>query len=117
MQQLTIYIQETDHWGRKPLYLRLLELARSGGGAGATVLRGVAGFGASSHLIHTAGFADLHQNLPLVIVIVDTDERIAALLPQIVEFVTPGGGLITIQPVESHIYLHAHKQDRGTSHE
>lgn len=113
MQQLTVYIQETDHWGRRPLYLHILELVRAGGGAGATVLKGVAGYSASSRSIHTAGFADLQQRLPLVILIVDTEERIDAFVPQLEELIRPNGGLITVQDLEGHSYLHPHKGGGG----
>src|SRR3954447_17336672 len=76
MQQLSIYIKETDHVERRPLYLRILEMVKAGGGAGATVLKGSAGYSASSRSIRTAGFADIHQELPLLILVVDTEERI-----------------------------------------
>ena len=115
MQQLTVYIQETDHWGHRPLYLRILELVRRSGGAGATVLRGVAGYSASSRSIRTAGFADLQQRLPLVILIVDTEERVDALLPELEELVRPNGGLITVQDLEGHSYLHPHKRGGGAN--
>ncbi len=112
MQQLTVYIQETDHWGHRPLYLKILEMVREGG-AGATVVKGVAGYSASSRSIHRAGFADLQQRLPLVILIVDTQERVGAFLPQLEELVRPNGGLITVQDLEGHSYLHPHKQTGG----
>jgi PII-like signaling protein len=113
MQQVTVYIQETDHIGHQPLYLRILELVRASGGAGASVLKGVAGYSASSRSIHTAGFADLRQRLPLVILIVDTQERVDALLPQLEQLVQPNGGLITVQDLEGHCYLHPHKPARS----
>lgn len=115
MQQLTVYVQETDHAGGRPLYLAILELVRASGGAGATVLRGVAGYSASSRRIHTAGFADLRQNLPLVVVIIDTEERVDALLPQLEDMVSPNGGLITVQDIEGHCYLHPHQPRRGAA--
>jgi PII-like signaling protein len=113
MQQLTIYFQETDHWGHRPLYLRILELVRTANGAGATVLRGVAGYSASSRSIHTAGFADLQPRLPLVVIVVDTEERVNALIPQLEELIRPNGGLITVQDLEGHSYLHPHKPRGG----
>jgi len=114
MQQLTVYIQETDHVGGRPLYLAILELVRASGGAGASVLKGVAGYSASSHSIHRAGFADLRQNLPLVVLIVDTEERVDALLPLLEDLVRPNGGLITVQDLEGHSYLHRHER-RGSA--
>lgn len=106
MQQLTIYISETDHYERRPLYLRILELAREHDAAGATVLRGLAGYSASSHAIRTAGFADLLQKLPLVVVIVDNAQKIEGLLPHLETMVQVNGGLITVQDLEGHCYLH-----------
>src|SRR5215210_1692432 len=102
MQELTVYISETDHIERKPLYLRILEVVRAHDGAGATVLKGIAGYSASSHAIQTAGFADIHQKLPLVIVVVDEPSRIEAMLPEIEDMVRPNGGLVTVQDLEAH---------------
>src|SRR5689334_7026707 len=64
MQQLTIYISETDHYEGKPLFLGILALAKQHDAAGATVLKGFAGYSASSHRMQTVGFADLLQKLP-----------------------------------------------------
>jgi len=106
MQQLTIYIKETDHIEHRPLYLKILELARTNGGAGATVFKGIAGYSSTSRSIQTAGFADVQQNLPLVVVIVDSAWRIELLLPQLETMVRANGGLITVQDLEAHSYLH-----------
>ena len=106
MQQLSIYIKETDHVERKPLYLKILELVKTNNAAWATVLKGGAGYSASSRSIHTAGLVDIHQELPLVVVIVDTETRIESLLPQLEAWVSFNGGLITIQDLEGHCYLH-----------
>src|SRR6476620_8120639 len=113
MQQLTIYIKETDHVDRRPLYLKILELVRSSGGAGATVFKGIAGYSASSRSIQTAGFADVQQHLPLVIVIVDTSSRVEALLPQLEDMVRLNGGLITVENLEGHSYLHPNVREAG----
>jgi uncharacterized protein len=113
MQKLTVYMQETDHVDGRPLYLTILETVRAMGGAGATVLKGMAGYSASSRSIHTAGFADLRQNLPLVVVIVDTEDRVDVLLPRLEDLVRPNGGLITVQNLEGHSYLHRHEHDGG----
>ncbi len=106
MQQLTIFISETDHYERKPLYLKILELAREHNSAGATVLKGLAGYSASSHTIQTSGFADLQQKLPLVIIIVDAAWRVEPMLPLLEAMVRVNGGLITVQDLEAHRYLH-----------
>lgn len=107
MQQLTVYIKETDHAGRRPLYLAILEMVQENDCAGATVFRGIAGYSSSSRTIQRAGFADIQQHLPLVIVIVDTASRIEILLPRLEGMVHPNGGLLTIQDLEGHRYLHA----------
>ena len=111
MQQLTVYINETDHLDRKPLYLKILELVKAQDAAGATMLKGMGGYSASSHAIHTAGFTDIRQNLPLVIIIVDTEEKIKDMLLPLERMVRPNGGLITVQNLEGHCYVHpSHKK-------
>jgi PII-like signaling protein len=106
MQQLTIYIKETDHVAHRPLYLKILELIKDNNGAGATMLKGVAGYSSSSHAIQTAGFADIQHKLPLVIVVVETASWIEAILPQLETLLQSCGGLLTIQDLEAHRYLH-----------
>lgn len=106
MQQLSVYIKETDHIHRKPLFLEILQLVRVHSGAGATVLKGLAGYSASSRSITTVGLADLQQKLPMVIIIVDAAWRIRLMLPQIEEWVHVNGGLVTVQDLEAHRYLH-----------
>ncbi|HEX9989854.1 MAG TPA: DUF190 domain-containing protein [Chloroflexia bacterium] len=106
MQQLTIYIKETDHVAHRPLYLKVLELIKENNGAGATMLKGVAGYSSSSHAIQTAGFADIQHKLPLVIVVVETAAWIEAILPQLEALLQSCGGLLTIQHLEAHRYLH-----------
>ncbi len=106
MQQLTVYIGETDHIEHRPLYLKILERVKANSGAGATVLKGLAGYSASSRSIHTVGFADVQQKLPLVIVIVDADWRVELMLPQLEAWVQVNGGLVTVQDLEAHRYLH-----------
>src|SRR5215212_4993666 len=106
MQQLTVYITETDHFERRPLYVKVLGLVKQHDGAGATVLKGLAGYSSSSRSIHASGFADIQQKLPLVIVIVDAAWRVQAMLPELEAMVRPNGGLITVQNLEGHHYLH-----------
>jgi uncharacterized protein len=110
MQQVSVYITETDQFEHRPLYLKILELVKGYDAAGATVLKGLAGYSASSHAIHTSHLADIKQSLPLVIVIVDTEEKVTELLPHLEEMIRPNGGLITVQNLEGHCYLHPHKQ-------
>ena len=81
---MRILIGESDRFRGKPLYEALLELFRKKGLAGATVLRGVAGFGASS-VVHTERVLRLSLDLPIIIEVVETEETIQSLLPEHVE--------------------------------
>jgi PII-like signaling protein len=82
-------IGESDRWHHKPLYTEIVHRAHKAGLAGATVLRGIEGFGASN-LIHTSRLLSLSDDLPMVIVIIDTHDRVDAFLPQLDELVTEG---------------------------
>lgn len=93
---MRIYIGEADSHGSKPLHHALVDLFRERKLAGATVLRGILGFGAKSHL-HSAHLLRLSQDLPLVIEVVDTQENIDRVMPEVEEMVTEG--LITMEPV------------------
>jgi PII-like signaling protein len=92
-----IYIGETDRWHGQPLYMAILLKAREMGLAGGTVFRGIAGYGANS-VIHTANILRLSEDLPVVIEIVDADEKIQAFLPVLDEMVKEG--LIVMREVE-----------------
>jgi len=98
---LRIFIGESDRHGHRPAWQAIVELARAEGLAGATVLRGVAGFGHSSRL-HTATILRLSEDLPIVVEIVDTAERIDAFLPRLEPLVQ--GGLITLERAEVLVY-------------
>src|SRR5213080_2128718 len=91
---MRVFIGESDKYHGKPLYEALLERFRSKGLAGATVLRGVAGFGASSKM-HTDKVLRLSIDLPIIIEIVETEEAIQGILPDLSEMI--GGGLITLE--------------------
>ena len=106
-QILRIYIGESDCIHHKPLYEAIVLKAREAGLAGATVLRGAMGFGASSHL-HTAKILRLSMDLPVVIEIVDSAEKIAGFLPYLEEVVT--GGLVTMEEVRILKYHGAAKE-------
>lgn len=93
---LRIFIGESDRWQHKPLYEAVVLKAREMHLAGATVLRGPMGFGKTSRL-HTAKILRLSMDLPLVIEIVDTEERINTFLPVLDEMMT--GGLVTLEKV------------------
>ena len=115
-QRLVIYIGEADQWRGKPLYAAILEALRARGLAGATVVRGVAGFGAHSR-IHTAAIVRLSEDLPLRIEVVDSAEKIAHALEYITPMVTEG--LITLDEVRvvkyTHRYLNPLPADRHVS--
>jgi hypothetical protein len=91
-----IFIGESDAWNGRPLALALLERLRAEGFAGATVWRGSAGFGAHS-VVHTSQILRLSQDLPVVVEVVDTPERVEMLLPILDEMV--GEGLVTLEDV------------------
>jgi len=93
---MRIFIGESDSWERRPLVTALLELFRSKHLAGATVLRGVAGFGPNS-ILHTAKILKLSNDLPLVIEVVDSQEHLDAVLPEVDRMMS--GGLITMEKV------------------
>ena len=95
--RLTIFVGEDDQWHHRPLYHEIVHRAHQAGLAGASVLRGVEGYGASSR-IHTTRLLSLSEDLPMAIVIVDQEDRIRAFLPQLDELVTEG--LVIIDPVE-----------------
>jgi uncharacterized protein len=93
---LRIFVGESDRWHGKPLYEAIVRLAREQGMAGATVLRGLEGFGADSHL-HTARILRLSEDLPIVIEMVDTEERIDAILPLLDPMIAEG--MVTVERV------------------
>jgi uncharacterized protein len=94
---LRIFIGESDRYHRQPLYEAIVLKARELELAGATVLRGPMGFGKSSHL-HTAKILRLSMDLPMVIEIIDSDEKVNAFLPALDEMM--GGGLVTLEKVK-----------------
>ncbi|HWG22720.1 DUF190 domain-containing protein [Actinospica sp.] len=101
-RRLTIFVGESDQFHHHPLYTEIVHRAHHAGLAGATVMRGIEGFGASSH-IHTTRFLSLSQDLPVAIIVVDERERIDAFLPQLDELVTEG--LVIIDDVEVIRYV------------
>jgi PII-like signaling protein len=107
--RLTIWIGADDIWHHKPLSHEIVRRAREAGLAGATVLHGVEGYGSHS-VVHTVHLLSMIDNLPLVIVIVDSEDSIRAFLPQLDELVNEG--MVTLDQVESIRYA----DNRKTAH-
>ena len=93
--RVSIYIGEADHWHGRPLYQAIVELLRERGIAGATVVRGIEGFGAKARL-HSARILRLSEDLPIVIEVVDSEDRLRAVLPELDAMVVDG--LSTLEP-------------------
>ena len=100
--RLTIYIGETDRYQHRPLFHEIVQRAHDAGLAGASVLRGIEGYGASTY-IHTTRILSLSEDLPLVIIIVDEPERIRAFLPQLDEIIEEG--LVVLDDVQATSFL------------
>jgi len=103
VERLRIFISEGDKYDGKPLYEAIVLLARKKGLAGATVLKGVMGFGCTSR-IHTAKVLRLSEDLPMVVEIVDKPERIQTVLPDIDTMLQEG--LVTLEKVRVIAYRH-----------
>ncbi|MEY2480137.1 MAG: uncharacterized protein QOI04_1064 [Verrucomicrobiota bacterium] len=105
---LRIFIGESDRWQHQPLYEAIVMKARKAHLAGATVLRAQMGFGAASR-IHTTKILRLSMDLPIVIEIVDTAEKINSFLPVLDGMI--GGGLVTLEKIKVIHYRHQQKED------
>src|SRR6266705_4248845 len=111
---MRIFIGESDKYHGKPLYEALLEKFGEKRLAGATVIRGVAGYGASS-VVHTAKVLRLSLDLPLIIEVVETEEAIQAILPELDAMI--GGGLVTLERARVILYRPANvRQDQRELH-
>jgi PII-like signaling protein len=106
-QRLTIIVGESDTVGHRPLYTEIVHRAHEAGLVGASVFRGIEGFG-SSRRVHTTRLLDLAEDLPVSVVIVDTIERIGAFLPELEQFV--GDGLVLVEDVR--VVHHAGQETR-----
>ncbi|WP_435842694.1 DUF190 domain-containing protein [Streptomyces fradiae] len=95
--RLTVILGEADQWHHRPLYAEVVHRAHEAGLAGASVFRGVEGFGASS-VVHTSRLLSLSEDLPVAVVIVDDDARVRAFLPRLAGLVD--GCLVTLERVE-----------------
>jgi len=101
-RRLTIFIGEADRHGHTPLATEIVQRAHKAGLAGASVFRGVEGYGASNH-IHTTRILSLSDDLPIAVIIVDTEEAIQSFLPDLDELITEG--LVILDDVEVIKYV------------
>jgi uncharacterized protein len=107
---LRIFLGESDRWHHKPLYEEIVQTARKMGMAGATVIRGIEGFGAHSHL-HTTRILRLSEDLPLVIEVVDTAENVDRLIEVVDPMIEEG--LMTVERVHVLKYRANRQADEG----
>ncbi|HEY2459105.1 MAG TPA: DUF190 domain-containing protein [Candidatus Acidoferrum sp.] len=98
---MRIHIGESDKWHGKPLHEAIVEMLRKEGFSGVTVLRGVAGYGSSS-VYHTDKLLRLSQDLPIILEVVESQDRVEQILPKMDEMVD--GGLITLEKVRVILY-------------
>ena len=97
-KRLRIYIGESDRWNHRPMFQAIVEKAKELDMAGATVFRGLMGYGANSR-IHTASIVDLSGDLPILVEVIDSEAYINKLLPYLDEMLVEGG-MITIDDIE-----------------
>ncbi|GGM69514.1 UPF0166 protein [Longimycelium tulufanense] len=95
--RLTVFVREDDTWEHRPLYHEIVRRAHATGLAGASVFRGIEGYGASSR-VHTTRLLSLSEDLPVTVVIVDEPQRVRGFLPQVAELAE--GRLVMLDEVE-----------------
>lgn len=100
--RLTIFVGESDQYHHRPVYTEIVHRAHAAGLAGASVMRGIEGYGASSR-IHTNRLLSLSEDLPVAVVIVDTKQRVDAFLPELDDLITEG--LVIVDPVDVIKYV------------
>ncbi len=100
--RLTVVLGESDQWHHKPVYTEIVHRAHAAGLAGASVFRGIEGYGRANH-IHTTRILSLSDDLPVTVVVVDADAKVRAFLPELEELLT--GGLAIVEPVEVVRYV------------
>ncbi|GAA3365490.1 DUF190 domain-containing protein [Saccharopolyspora gregorii] len=99
--RMSVFLGADDRWHHKPLYHEIVKRARDAGLAGATVLRGVEGYGLSSR-VHTTRLLDLAEDLPVLVVIVDSEAKVRGFLPQLDGLI--GDGAVVLDEVEAIVY-------------
>lgn len=100
-RRMTIYVGESDHFHHRPLYAEIVHRAHECGLAGASVIRGIEGFGGHRH-VHTSRLLSLAEDLPILVTIVDRPERLESFLPQLDEILTEA--LVVLEDVEVIAY-------------
>ena len=110
--RLTVVVGEDDTWQGRPVHSEIVVRAREAGLAGATVVRGVEGFGRRS-VVHTTRLVSLSSDLPVVVTVVDEPAKIRTFLPHIEEIVS--GGLVTVEDVEVVHYVGTYRQGDSSS--
>ena len=100
--RLTILVGESDQWRHHPVYTEIVHRAHTAGLAGASVFRGIEGYGASSH-VHTTRILSLSEDLPVAVIIIDAAQRVRDFLPQLDELIAEG--IVLIDPVEVIRYV------------
>lgn len=100
--RLTVVLGESDQWHHKPVYTEIVHRAHAAGLAGASVFRGIEGYGRANH-IHTTRILSLSDDLPVLVIVVDAEEKVRAFLPQLEDLLT--GGLAIVEPVEVVRYV------------
>ncbi|GAA2420273.1 DUF190 domain-containing protein [Nonomuraea africana] len=99
--RLTVFVDDTDTWHHRPMYTEIVHRAHAAGLAGASVFRGMEGFGAGN-VVHTTRLLSMADDLPVTVVIVDAEEKIRAFLPQLDELLIEG--LAVVDEVEVVAY-------------
>ena len=107
---MRIFIGEQDRFHHRPLFEALVDLFQKEGFAGATVLRCLSGFGAHS-VYHTQHLLDISADLPMIVEVVDTQEKIDAIMPRIDGMMT--GGMITLEKATVIRYTHKHEKQES----
>lgn len=95
--RLTVLVDDTDLWHHKPVYSEIVHRAHAAGLSGASIFHGMEGFG-SRQIVHTTRLLSMADDLPVAVVIVDTEERIQAFVPRLADLNLEG--LITLEPVQ-----------------